>query len=282
MSSIGLAQRVVLKIVILKLCHSLIINQKLCPKLPKINSTAATCDANIISWKLEAVAHLPGGSHSVNPFHNPYGPHISCSTFIFFCRDDQMAFGDLYLTSKVLPELVCPGFELTQIDHKWQVHIDHNPYKAGCTTVEKWKTAELFIYQQNQSIFMYGCKEHEKGKNVEIGAWILANKYGTNEMKQNVLESGLKVFNQIPEIRKDWWEYSNHSIDCYSELNCSYLADCVTKDDVVELKINDEYEAIDLSYAMIIPVLFSVVIIAIIKIISLQKSRQSRVVPINN
>ncbi|KAL9704901.1 hypothetical protein quinque_008419 [Culex quinquefasciatus] len=205
--------------------------------LPKDNPPSTTCDINLISWELEALAHIPGGSHSVNPFHNPYGPHFSCSFFIFFCREDQLAFGDLYLTPKVRPNMVCPGVQLIKMDHRaWQVEILSNPNAKACEEAEKWTTVDLVVYRQNQSIIMYGCKEHDKDNRVEIGAWILANRNGNDEMKQDVLDMGLELFDQIPEIKRNWWEFPIYSTDCLTELNCSYYADCVTKNDVMEME----------------------------------------------
>lgn len=277
-------QLVVIIFVYLKLSHTLITNQKLCPKLPNSGPQTASCDINLISWELEALAHIPGGSHSINPFHNPYGPHFSCSFFLFFCREDQLVFGDLYLTAKVRPNMVCPGLQLIQMDQRaWQVQINHNPIAKACDKAEKWTTIELVVYQQNQFIFIYGCKEHEKDNSVELGAWILVNKNATDEMKQNVLDLGLELFDKIPGIKRDWWVFPNYSTDCLTELNCSYYADCVTKNDFMEMKRDAGSETVNLSYSIIFPVVFCAVVIAIIKIVNLKKSRyQSRVVPINN
>lgn len=270
--------------VLLKLSYSLITNQKHCPILPNANPPTASCDINLLSWELEALAHIPGGSHSVNPFHNPYGPHFSCSFFIFFCREDQLAFGDLYLTAKVRPNMVCPGLQLIKMDRRaWQVEILHNPKAKACEGAEKWTTVDMVLYRQNQSIIMYGCKEHEKDKSVELGAWILANRNGTDEMKQDVLDMGLELFDQIPEIKRDWWEFPNYSTDCLTELNCSYYAECVTKNDVMEVEREARSETVNFSYAIIVPVVIGLVVIAIIKFVNLKKNRyQSRVVPINN
>lgn len=210
---------------------ALITNSKLCPKIPsQLIQSNATCDSKLYYWNLEALAHIPGGGHSINPFHNPYGPDQSCSDFHFICRDDlPEVFGDLHLVPKTDFDLVCDGISFMKIGSNWQTQIDHNPFRTECNVVEQWTNLELLVFMQNEYIFMYSCRNHEKGLSTELGAWILVNANSSVERKQTVLKTGLEMFDQIPGMRRDWWVYPESSVDCWRNLNCSYFSDCVTE-----------------------------------------------------
>ncbi|KAL1373949.1 hypothetical protein pipiens_018357, partial [Culex pipiens pipiens] len=186
-------------------CKALMSTRKICPKIPTtIPPSKATCDTNVYVWNLEALAHIPGGGHSINPYHNPYGPDQSCSSFQFYCRDDlSELFGDFYLVPKTVPSLVCSAIAIAHVGSSWQANIDLNPFRAECNTVEKWTNVELFVYEQNEYIFVYSCKVHEKDVSTEFGAWILVNVNSTVERKREVLKTGLELFDQIPGFRRD-------------------------------------------------------------------------------
>lgn len=266
-------------------CKALMSTRKLCPKIPTtILPTNATCDTKVNMWNLEALAHIPGGGHSINPYHNPYGPDQSCSSFQFYCRDDlPELLGDLYLVPKTVPNLVCSAISFSHVGSSWQAHIDLNPFRAECNTVEKWTNVELFVYEQNEYIFVYSCKVHEKDTSTEFGAWILVNVNSTVERKQEVLKTGLELFDQIPGFRRDWWVYPRDSVACWKDVNCSYFSNCFPENDLPEKSLELKVNSVNLRFFSIIPVLLFIIVIAVVAFVNCQKRlNRSRVMPFNN
>uniref|UniRef100_A0A182FKT6 Uncharacterized protein n=1 Tax=Anopheles albimanus TaxID=7167 RepID=A0A182FKT6_ANOAL len=210
------------------------VSWKTCPKLPTEQKPAYNCDLSQFAWKLQVLAYVPGGADSINLYHNPYPP-LNCVTFNFYCRKDSFILGDLYIIPCEKSSLVCPGFNILLVESNWKVELLTNPFAPECKTVSRWLALDLFVYEQDQFIFMYGCNQPAEDQPVQVGAWLLADNNATERGIDEVLRRKLMLTQKIPGFRDDWWVYPNPHDECDQQnSNCDYLAKCLVSPDVEE------------------------------------------------
>uniref|UniRef100_A0A182NCE7 Uncharacterized protein n=1 Tax=Anopheles dirus TaxID=7168 RepID=A0A182NCE7_9DIPT len=193
------------------------------------------CDLWKPVWRLVPLAHIPGGSSSMTLFHNPY-ELLNCVHFDFFCRKDVVILGDLYLRPVHVESLVCPGFSIFLEDGLWQLQLYTNPKSKECLAMDRWLTMDVFVFQREEYIFAYGCRERKENRPIVIGAWILVDGNATVERRERVLQDARQLAMKIPGFRDEWWLYPNVADQCAGiNATCDYLANCLVDLDGQEL-----------------------------------------------
>uniref|UniRef100_A0A182JJA4 Uncharacterized protein n=1 Tax=Anopheles atroparvus TaxID=41427 RepID=A0A182JJA4_ANOAO len=155
------------------------------------------CDLDRVVWLLSPLANVPGGANSLNIFHNPYPP-LGCINLAFYCRKDETILGDLHYETHSVSSLVCPGFSILLAKGALSLQLRTNPAAEECKTVDRWLSLDLFVYRQNDFIFMYGCHQVSESLPVSIGAWILVDANATVAKRDRVLQIALlKLFGDL-------------------------------------------------------------------------------------
>uniref|UniRef100_A0A182QYG2 Uncharacterized protein n=1 Tax=Anopheles farauti TaxID=69004 RepID=A0A182QYG2_9DIPT len=198
-----------------------------CPVIALEDWSDYDCDLMGPAWRLEPLAHIPGGSNSMNLFHNPY-ERLNCVHFYFYCRKERSILGDLYIVPTHMSSLVCPGYSIFLEDGIWQLQIFTNPWSKMCKTVDRWLSMDMFTFRQDEYIFTYGCRERSENQPIVIGAWILVDANATAEQRKRVIEDARQIALNIPGFRNEWWVYPNAADQC-TDINatCNYLANCM-------------------------------------------------------
>ncbi|KFB37402.1 hypothetical protein ZHAS_00004533 [Anopheles sinensis] len=221
------------------------------------------CDLEKTAWVLNPLAHIPGGGSTMNPFHNPYPP-LDCVYITFYCRKDSFILGDLHIEPHVRNG-VCPGFNILLAKGSWKVQLATNPGSKECQTAERWFSLDLFVYRQNDYIFMYGCHQASENLPVRVGAWVLVDANATQAKRERILEMTRRLALKIPGFRDEWWSFPplvSSNRKCYGNWTCDYLANCVTsKDQDVLANVTHESETAEMVYMVVGPLLFVTVIV---------------------